>query len=104
MATVDHLPEITRRLCERLAQRLRDEPLARALWVSESPGRIEFWILTDEIDLDAELRLQAAGGVLYADCPPVDVLLHILNPIWYGGGDPALAIPEGAAEIPLRAA
>ena len=104
MAAVEHLPEIARRLGEALAERLRDEPVVRALWVLDSPGRLDFWIVTDEIDFDADWELRAKGHFLYDLAPDVDILIHTVNSLWYGVSDPALVIPDEATPIALHAA
>lgn len=86
------------------AEAVRDEPAAWRLRVSSHRDYYELWLVTEPIEPDVQRRLYTAELVLYDRFPGVYLRLHILNPMYFDGSNPAAMIPLDAEEILLRPA
>jgi hypothetical protein len=86
------------------AARVRQEPIARELWVTAEQDGVHLWLLIDPIEDDAAQReLYGLLDVLYEPFPTADFQLHVLNPLSYTR-DPRESLPGWAEQIPLHAA
>jgi hypothetical protein len=86
------------------AARVREESIARELWVTSERDGVHLWLLIDPIeDDDAERELYGLLDVLDEPFPDADFQLHVLNPLTYTS-DPRESLPLYAERIPLRAA
>jgi hypothetical protein len=87
------------------AEIIRDEPVARELWITVDDGRsgVGLWLITDPIDLDKIGELyETRFGRLYERFPEGDFDFIILNP-QHTIGDVRRGVPRDAEQIPLRA-
>jgi hypothetical protein len=83
---------------------VREEPIARELWVTDECDGVHLWLLIDPIEDDgAELQLYGLVDVLDERFPKAAFMLHVLNPLTYTA-DPRESLPSYAEPIPLRAA
>ena len=100
-ATPEHALDVARAF----AEIVRDEPVARELWVTvdtEEPG-IHLWLITDPIDMDAIRNLYGTPvDRLYECFPEGDFQLHVLNPPNHVG-DIHQSLRSDAEQISLRA-
>ena len=86
------------------AARVREEPIARELWVTDERDGVHLWLIIDPIeDDDVERDLYGLLDVLDEPFPDADFQLHVLNPLTYTS-DPRESLPRHAEPIPLRAA
>ena len=85
-----------------LAEAASHEPLVEELWVSTLPGGVRLWLVTKDIDMDAEHDLHALSDVLYERFDTSDFEVFIINPR-HSTGDAHRALPQHAVQIPLRA-
>lgn len=99
MTAVKPSSATARRIGQKFANAVRDEPAAQALSVSSEGERVELWLLTEPTDAETEQRLYAAGTFLEEEFADVDIRVHVLNPAWYGESDPKTILPEGAERI-----
>jgi hypothetical protein len=90
------------KLTRHFAAALKAEPAVRGLWVRPVRDYVEFWLLTEPIDADAERRLYAAGTDLYERFPDANVRVRILNPRLFEPGDLTTLIPSDAQPVPLQ--
>ena len=83
---------------------LRDEPQARQLFVREGYDSIEFWLLTDPIDIEAEDRFYAAAADLIRENPRSSIQFHLASPRLFSQDIDMLGdmIPRDADTISLR--
>ena len=86
-----------------LAEAASREPLIEELWVSTLPGGVRLWLITQNIDMDAEHELHGLADVLYKHFDRPDFEVFIINPRHFTG-DIHRAVPQGAVQIPVRAA
>lgn len=91
-----------REMGRRYAEWLRAEHVVRGLWISTRRECVEFWLLTEPIDAEAERHLYAIGAQLYEAFPEAMVRIHLLNPRLFEPGDLTDLLPVGAKSIPLR--
>jgi len=99
-ATEGHALDIGRAF----AEVVRDEPVARELWVTldtEEPG-VHLWLIVEPIDMRAEYDLYGLPDALTTRFPEDVVWLHVLNPR-QTIGDVRRALRSDAEQIPLRA-
>jgi hypothetical protein len=95
-----------REVGEALAERARQDPLVRELWVTEENHEVHLWLLTDPIENgDAERELYGLTDVLYERFPydrfpDLGFMLHVVNPAW-SIGDPRRSLRHDAQKIPL---
>jgi hypothetical protein len=86
------------------AARVREESVARELWVTTESDGVHLWLLIEPLeDDDAERELYGLLGVLDERFPEADFQLHIFNPVDFTA-DPRESLPDHAERIPLRAA
>lgn len=91
---------------ETLAKHVREEEIAKDLWAQERRGVAEFWLVTEPIGWEAELRLYKLGLDLYSVFPNAEISLHVLNPGAFVDVDVddlmAELIPANAKHLGLR--
>lgn len=86
------------------AARVREESIARELWVTSERDGVHLWLLIDPIEHDdAELELYGLVDVLDSQFPGAVFQLHVLNPADFTA-DPRGSLPSHAEKIALNAA
>jgi anti-sigma-K factor RskA len=90
-------------IAREFAGSIRDEPVVRTLWLAHHCDVVELFVVTDESDMDVELRIADAFGELIERHPGTDLQLWMLDPRHFAS-DAAFraAVPKRAAEVPLR--
>lgn len=97
-------PSAALRMGRCLAELVRAEPGARRLWASSHRDYVELWVLTADVDAEAERRLHELGIRTQEAFPDGNLRIRLINPRFYEGRDPVELIPAGAEEIALRPA
>jgi len=69
------------------------------LWMTVHHGAVSFWILTPPIDAATQRALYERTSLLYERFPQAEFDVHILNPEWFVGADPASALPRDAKRL-----
>jgi|SRR3954447_12376454 len=88
--------ELGRRLQEALAE---TGDIVDGLWMTIQRGAVSFWILTAPIDAATQRGLYERTSVLYERFPQAEFDVHVLNPEWFAGTDPTLALPSDAKRL-----
>lgn len=91
-----------REIGEALAERARQEPLVRELWVTEEEYEVHLWLFIDPTeDSDAERELYGLTDVVWDRFPQGGFMLHVVNPHDYTA-DSHRALRHDAEQISLR--
>ena len=77
----------------------------RAAWARVTGSQVDFWLLTDAIDVETEMDVRAVEQQLAERYPTLDFEVRVINPRWFDQGkrlDLATAIPGDATPLPIR--
>ena len=87
----------------RYAQEIASEPGVQELWVDTHRDLVELWLLTDDLDDAAELRLDGATIVLHDEFPGTYWRFHLWSPRHFlPDTDYRAYVPASAKRIELH--
>ena len=87
----------------RYAEEIAGERGVEELWVYQHPDTVEMWLITDDLDFDAQSRFDEALIGLYDAFPSARVRFHLWSPQRFDEGyDFRSLVRRGAEQIPLR--
>jgi hypothetical protein len=80
-----------------VAELVRAEPAARSLYYRQTGAVLEFWLLTDPIEIETERRVRNIRRAIFEMFPDMLFEFQLINPRLSEDLDPQVLIPEDAA-------